>query len=201
MADQPSKIPFSLVPYRLTVQQFERMIDVDIFPEGAHVELLAGILVDKMQKSNPHDCVVGQLADKLRTLLPPGWAVREEKAVVLGKRDRPTPDIAVARGKHRDYALFAPRSADVVLLVEVVDSSHSYAMDFGMKWMRYARAGVPVYWVVSPLLKEVMVYATAIGSGRTAEYRDARKFGIDDDVPVVIEGHEVSRVPVRELFG
>lgn len=199
MATETATTGSSLVPYRLSVRQFERMIDAGIFPDGAHVELLAGILVNKMTKNDPHDFAVGQLAENLRSLLAAGWTVREEKSVVLGKRDRPEPDIAVARGQHRDYARRAPRPADVLMLVEVADTS--YAKDRGVKWSRYARAGIPVYWIVNLTTQEIEVCSTVVGVGKTAGYRDVAKFGVGGKVPVVIDGQEVGRVAVKELIG
>ncbi|HEX8199122.1 MAG TPA: hypothetical protein VF590_01450, partial [Isosphaeraceae bacterium] len=54
-----------VVPYHLSVRQFERMIDVGIFPDGVRVELLGGVLVEKMTKNDPHDFTVGQLGQVL----------------------------------------------------------------------------------------------------------------------------------------
>ena len=51
-----------VVPYRLTVRQFEKMIDAGIFRDEDHVELLGGLLVDKMVKHPPHNVAVGNLA-------------------------------------------------------------------------------------------------------------------------------------------
>jgi Uma2 family endonuclease len=174
------------------------MIESGIFPDSSRVELLAGILVDKMTKNDPHDFTVGQLAERLRALLPAGWILREEKSVVLGKRDRPEPDIAVARGQHRDYSHRAPGPADLGMLIEVADTT--YAKDRGLKWSRDARAGIPIYWIVNLPLQEVEVYSTVIGSGKTAGYRDSSRFRIGDELTVVIDGKEVGRIAVKEFL-
>jgi hypothetical protein len=61
IAPTPSHRPVAgsgLVPYRLTVRQFETMIDAEVFHNDDRVELLGGILVDKMVKNDPHDFAI-----------------------------------------------------------------------------------------------------------------------------------------------
>src|SRR4051812_15916001 len=84
--------------YRLDVQQFEKMIEAGVFPEGVHVELLGGLLVAKMTKNPPHDYAVGETADILRGIVGRNWKVSEEKSSALGRSWMPEPDIAVIRG-------------------------------------------------------------------------------------------------------
>ncbi len=52
-----------LVPYRLTVRQFEKMNDAGVFRDEDHVELLGGLLVDKMVKQDPHNFTIDMLGD------------------------------------------------------------------------------------------------------------------------------------------
>ena len=92
-----------LKPYRLTVEQFEKMIDAGVFPDRPRVELLGGVLFRKMTKNDPHDFAVDFLGSVLNRLLEPAWLAREEKSVVLGKFWRPEPDIAVVRGPRERY--------------------------------------------------------------------------------------------------
>ena len=185
--------------YRLTVRQFETMIDAGVFPEGAHVELLGGLLVDQMTKNPPHDFAVTRLDSRLRAmLLPAAWHVREEKATMLGRRWRPEPDLAVVRGSDDLYRNRFPRAADVGLLIEVSDTS--YAADRGAKWRRYAAVGIPVYWIVNLDKRVVEVYGSPAGRGKLAKYRDVATFGKDDEVPVVIDGREVGRIVVKDIL-
>jgi Uma2 family endonuclease len=199
MATQTRASGSGLVPYRLSVRQFERMIDAGVFPEGARVELIGGLLVDKMTKNDPHDACVAQLGESLRPMLPAGWSVREEKSVVLGGRDRPEPDVAVVRGRPLDFFRRAPRPPDIGLLVEVADTT--YVKDRGSKWHRYARAGTPYYWIVNLPARQVEVYSAPARVGKSATFRDVATYRITDEVPVIIEGSEVGRIPVKDLLG
>src|SRR5262245_20994505 len=88
---------YGVVPYRLSVRQFEKMIAADVFCDEDHVELLGGILVDKMVKKPPHNGAVGSLAAELRGVSPTGWFVNEEKPIQLSRWSLPEPDLAVIR--------------------------------------------------------------------------------------------------------
>ncbi len=198
MATEVNATGKGLVPYRLTVRQFERMIDAGIFPEGAHLELLGGVLVDKMTKNDPHDFVVGRLGDALRASLAVGFIVREEKSLRLGRWWRPEPDLAVVRGRWEDFSARAPRVSDVALLVEVADTT--YAKDRGVKWHRYAAAGIPAYWIVNLLKRQIEVFGNPAERGRAASYHDAASYGLEAVLPVEIDGREVGRFAARDLL-
>src|SRR5438105_238285 len=114
-----------IVPYRLTVRQFERMIDAGVFRNEDHVELLGGLLVDQMTTNDPHDFAVDQFGAILTRALPLEWIARQEKSVVLGRFWRPQPDVAVARGPRERYRSSAPRVADLAMLIEVADTSYA----------------------------------------------------------------------------
>lgn len=185
-------------PYRLTVDQFERMIAAGILGEDDHVELLGGLLAEKMTKHAPHDFSVGRLAKLLEAYLGPDLMVREEKVVRFGQAWRPDPDIAVVRGPDDRYRRVQPSGKEVLLLIEIAESS--YATDRGVKWHGYAAAGVPIYWIVDLDRRVVEVHCAPGGRGKTARYRATASFGPDDTVPVVVGGREVGTVAVSEIL-
>jgi Uma2 family endonuclease len=186
-----------LVPYRLTVRQFERIIDAGILRAEDRVELLGGLLIKKMTVNDPHDFAVSDLAERLRGLLAPVWFIREEKSVVLGRYWRPQPDISVVRGPRDRYRRRGPRARDLGLLVEVTDST--YPKDRGWKWEKYAGCRVPVYWIVNIPERRIEVYSLPSGRGKAAQYRDCTTYGADQEVPVIIEEREVGRIKVSDI--
>lgn len=187
-----------VVFYRLTVRQFVKMIDAGVFPDGAHVELLGGVLVDKMTKNDPHNFSVHRLDKTLGRLLSTDWIVREEKSVTLGRFWRPEPDLAVVRGPDDLYRTRAPQAKDIGLVIEVADVS--YAKDRGAKWRGYAAARVRIYWIVNITARQVEVYTDPTGRGLAAKYRDCVIYDADAEVPVVIEDREVGRIAVRDIL-
>ena len=187
-----------MIPYRLTVRQFEKMIDAGVFGENDHVELLEGILVDKMTKKDPHNFTVGEIAEAIRAMVTLEWVVREEKSVVLGRFSRPEPDVAIVRGPRERYRTAAPTPADLALHIEVSDTT--YALDRGKKWRKYAAFKIPVYWIVNLPLRQIEVYTDPSGRGKAAGYRVTKVYAADDDVPVILNGQEVGRVWVRDMI-
>src|SRR5262249_1511345 len=159
-----------IVPYRLTVGQFERMIDAGVFRDEDHVELLGGLLVDQMTTNDPHDFAVDQLGAIRTRALPAEWIARQEKSVVLGRFWRPQPDVAVARGPRERYDSSAPKVADLGMLTEVADSSHP--KDRGTKWQKYAACRIPIYWILNLPQRRLEVYSVPEGRGKAAEYQD-----------------------------
>ncbi len=188
----------ALALYRLTVKQYEKMIDADVFPRGAHVELLGGLLVEKMTKNDPHDVIVAELGEVFRRLLPAGWSVREEKSLRLGRYWRPEPDLTVVRGRHREYYRRTPRAEDLALVVEVANTS--YAKDRGVLWRRFAASRIVTYWIVDVNEPRIEVYSRPSGRGNAAKYLDCTIHGAEDEVPLIVEGREVGRFPVRDLL-
>ncbi|GAC1468791.1 MAG: Uma2 family endonuclease [Isosphaeraceae bacterium] len=192
------RIDQGVTPYRLTVEQYLKMIDLGVLPHDAHVELLGGVLTAKMTKNAPHNFAVGQLAHALRTLELQDCLIREEKSVVLGPNWRPEPDVALVRGPNDRYRTSDPTAADILLLVEVVDSSG--AVDRGVKRQGYALARVPCYWIVDLSSRSIEVHTSPEGVGDSAQYRSVSVHEADSVVPVVIDGREVHRVAVKDVL-
>jgi Uma2 family endonuclease len=186
------------VPYRLTVRQFKRMIDARIFADDDHVELLGGMLVDKMTKNDPHNFTIDMLGAILSRDLPLDWIVRQEKSVVLGRYWRPEPDLAVARGPRDRYRSSSPGRGDLGMVVEVADTS--YSIDRGKKWSQYAASKIPVYWIVNLPERRVEVYREPSGRGKPASYQSTAMYGPDDLMPVIVDGRELGRLKVCDIL-
>ncbi len=183
------------VPYRFTARQVLKMVEAGIIKED--VELWDGVIY-KMTKGELHNFLVGQAGDLLKPIIPPGFHLREEKSSAYSDDSLPEPDLAVARGKRGDYLPDVCPLAQMVLLVEV---SHSTLhADEGEKLRRYVEVGVPVYWIVYAKRREVRVHGQPQGSGKDAVYLKATTYKKGDDFPVVIDGEEVGRIAVADIF-
>ncbi len=187
-----------VIPYRVSVRQFRKMIDAGVFRDGDHVELLEGILVDKLTKHPPHNFTVTTIADTFRAVVGPDWVVREEKSVVLGRFSRPGPDVAIARGPRERYRSVSPGAADLAALTEVADTS--YAKDRGSKWRKYAGSKIPLYWIVNLPLRQIEVYTEPTGRGKSAVYQVSKVYGVDDEVPIIVGSRELGRLRVRDVL-
>jgi Uma2 family endonuclease len=184
--------------HRISVDYYLKMIVAGVIPHDARVELLDGAVVDQMTKYPPHNFTARQVGILLKRILQGDWLISEEKSLNLGRFWRPEPDVAVIRGPNNRYRNNDPTAADVSLLVEVADSS--YATDRGEKWRAYAAARIPIYWIVNLNQARIEVYNDPIGRGKKASYRQATIFGIDDEVPIVVDGREVGRIAVKDVL-
>jgi len=182
---------------RFSVEEFARMQDAGLF-EGRHVELLDGELFE-VTKNPPHNAAVAALADALRAILPRGaFSVREEKSIEPWADWWPEPDIAVVRGIAADYFERHPGPADVVLLVEVCDTSEQ---DRTSKLAGYAAAGFPVYWILDLRLRQLEVYRDPGPSGRAPGTGWAKEVIPEEGlVALLIAGQVVGRLAVAELL-
>lgn len=132
--------------YRLTADQFLRMAEVGILPEDARLELVDGEILAMSPAGPRHHAAVSTLDDLFVPLRGHGL-VRVQMSVRFGPHDRREPDLAVVRVRSDRYSARDPRADDVLLLVEVAQSSLSD--DRTRKGPLYARFGVPEYWILN----------------------------------------------------
>jgi Uma2 family endonuclease len=179
--------------YRFSVAQYDRMVQDGTIGKNERVELIEGLLVTKMGKNPPH-VFAGKLGLKrLDRLVTPGWHVGKEDPVVVSEWGKPGPDLSVVRGTENDYLDRAVTAADVALVLEIAESS--LATDRSVMTKVYATAGIPVYWIVNLIDRQIEVYTHCSNDG----YQSRQDVAIDRDVPVVIDGREVGRIAVSDI--
>jgi Uma2 family endonuclease len=133
--------------HRFSVDEYHHMIDAGILTKYHRVELLDGWIVDKMPQDPPHPFTLNRFNLWLGRVLPePDWVVRVQSAVTLATSE-PEPDLAVAWGPDTRYMARHPGPRDLLLLIEVSESSLIYDRD--EKGPIYAAARIPQYWVVN----------------------------------------------------
>jgi Uma2 family endonuclease len=182
---------------RFTVEEFLWMVEAGVFARNERFELLEGWIIPTMTRNPPHEVTIVLVQDGLRGPLPPGWHIRTQ-ASTRTPDSVPEPDLAIVRGAARDYLKRHPGPQDTALVVEVADSS--LAEDRGIKLRLYARAGYPIYWIVNLIVMMIEVYTDPTGPDATPTYRTRRDYGVDDVVPLVIDGREVGRIAARDLL-
>jgi Uma2 family endonuclease len=175
--------------FRLSVEQYEGMIDAGVLTSGDAVELLDGVLVRKMPKNPPHTTAVLLAVEALRNVIPSGFCVRLEAAIRL-ETSQPELDVTVVRGTLREYASRHPLASDVSLVVEVADST--LKQDRTSKYAIYASAGISQYWILNLLSREVEVYLQP--DVTACSYQQVKTYSAQQLVPLVIDGkwYEVS---------
>jgi Uma2 family endonuclease len=182
--------------YRFRVDQYEKMIEAGVLTSADRVELIEGIVVQKMTQYPPHAVAIDYTLDALRPMLPEGWRLREQKPIKLSDGE-PEPDLVVVRGPLQRYETRHPGPRDIALIIEVADTS--LEGDRQDKGRTYARARIPIYWILNLNERQVEVYTEPKG-GKSPSYRRRTDYGVGSRVPLRIEGIDVGEVPVSELL-
>ena len=182
---------------RFTVDEYHRMMQNGILAAGERCELLDGWIVPKMTRSPLHDLALGLAEDEIGQRLPRAWFRRSQSAVTTAESE-PEPDLAVARGRRRDYDAHHPTPAEIGLVVEIADSSSS--QDRAVKGVLYARAAIPIYWIVNLVDRLLEVYTDPTESDPLPAYRRRQDYYPGDFVPLVLDGAEIDRIPVADLL-
>ena len=134
------------VPHRFSVAEYRQMGVGGVFGEDARVELIDGEVVEMTPIGARHAACVNRLNRLLVTALADRAVVSPQNPVQVGNWSEPEPDIAVLRPRPDFYAERLGEPADVLLLIEVADTSGAY--DRSVKVPLYLAAGVPEVWVV-----------------------------------------------------
>lgn len=183
--------------FRFSVDDYHRLLEVPGLFDGKRVELIEGVLVEKLTHDPPHDSTVQAVDDLLTALLPPGWRKRVRLAITLSDSE-PEPDVCLARGDRHTYRTHHPGPADIGLVIEVADTSLRY--DRQDKARAYARAGIAVYWVVNLIDRQVEVYTQPSGPAAAPAYAHRQDYQPGGSVPVVLEGVTVGAIAVNEIL-
>jgi Uma2 family endonuclease len=194
--EQSVAVPTDVI-WRLSVDQYHAMIQADILTEDDPVELLEGWLVTKMSKNPKHRVVTQLVREAIAQLLPSGWYVDAQEPVTT-KDSEPEPDVAVVRGNRRQYFDHHPGPQDIASVIEVADSS--LRRDRSLKKRIYAAAGISIYWIINLLDNQIEVYSEPSGPNEQPDYRQQQNYGLEDRVPLVIDGREIGRLSVKDLL-
>ena len=169
---EPSDLP---VRYKLDVDAYQRMGAAGILSEDDRVELIEGELIEMAPIGSDHAATVNGMAEALFAAFRDKAIVSVQNPVRIGQYTEPQPDFTVLRMRADRYRTATPGPADVLVLIEVADSSLRY--DTKTKRPLYALAGIAEYWIVDLSRRAVVAHrrpegdryteVTVHGSGET----------------------------------
>ncbi|RYG30728.1 Uma2 family endonuclease [bacterium] len=159
---------------QVTPELFDTMLERGDF-EAIHIELLNGTIVFKMSQNRLDILALSHLIEVIAPLAPPaGLRVITQGTIRMGE-DRPEPDFALLDYDSR--RLSRPLVAsDVRLAVEVAVTS--LATDRRDKAPFYASQGIPEYWIINPVARQVEIYRQPSGEA----YGSLRVAGEDEAI-------------------
>lgn len=147
---------------RFSVEEYYRLAEVGILGPEDKVELINGEIV-KMSPIGPrHGGVINHLLRIFRVLEEENNIVAVQNPVRLSSYSEPEPDISVLNPRADFYKSGHPKPADVLLLVEVSDTTFEY--DFKVKLPLYAAEGIPEYWIIDLQSDKILIHTDPQGS-------------------------------------
>jgi Uma2 family endonuclease len=158
----------ALQPHLWSVEEYHQMIALGILAPENRVELLNGQIIDMPPQDPIHSTGICLLEELLRPPLQHQTAIRVQMPVTLS-RSVPNPDLAIARGTIRDYSTRHPSGEDILLLVEV--SNTTLNIDLQTKASIYAEAGIPEYWVLSVRDRLLHVFRQPVEGSYTEQFQ------------------------------
>ena len=161
------------------------------------IELLEGLLVRKMTKNPPHRVATRRTRVALERVVPSGWYVDTQEPIETSDSE-PEPDVAVIRGATEAYLESHPPASAVGLVVEIAEAS--VKRDRELKDRVYARARIPVYWLLNLESDRLEVFSQPEGSGSGAKYASHVELTRDESVAFSLDGVEIASVPVSSLL-
>ncbi len=142
--------------YRLTSAMYREIVEKGILSEDDRVELIEGELVAMPPIGSEHMGVVNQIAERLISQLGSHSIVSIQGPIHLSDFSTPQPDLALLAPRRDYYKRSLPQPGDIMLVIEVADSSLAY--DREVKTPLYARANIPEAWIVNLIDRWIEVY-------------------------------------------
>ncbi len=153
---------------RFTVAEYYQMADARILTEDDRVELIKGEVIQMPTIGVGHASIVNRLTQLFVVTFGESAVVTVQNPLRVGARSEPVPDLLLLKPRSDFYRERHPMPEDVLLLVEVSDTTLRYDRD--VKLPLYAQSGVPEVWIVD-LNADVVHTHSRPG---VSEYRDAQ---------------------------
>ncbi|HEV2971083.1 MAG TPA: Uma2 family endonuclease [Pirellulales bacterium] len=190
--------PTPLAPHRFSVEQYHRMIEAGILTTSDRVQLLEGVILEMTPVGIPHMYAVRGMMRAILRLLPNGWDVAVQQPVRLVASE-PEPDLSVVRGSYLDYHDHHPGPGEIGLVIEVAESA--LGLDRGAKARVYAAAGVPEYWIVNLIDRQVEIHRDPrTGESGEPAYQTGEIVPTTGVLKLVLDGRLLGEISVASIL-
>lgn len=150
---------------RFTLDEYNHLAELGFFGEDDRIELICGQIIQMAAKGIAHKVCITKLNRELLKILGDGSAdakgvratLRIQSPIVLLTNSEPEPDFTIVQNRFDDYLSTHPGSADVLLVIEIADSSLDY--DQKVKLPLYAEVGIYYYWIFNLAEQRLETYS------------------------------------------
>lgn len=181
---------------RISTAMFHKMVDTGVLPINHRIELIEGELLEMAPIGAQHAALTARLTRLFNLAVGDSAIVSPGNPVDLGGFSTPQPDVMLLKYRPDFYASGIPTASDVLLVLEVSDSTLSF--DQTDKQNLYSRYSVPEYWVIDVSGKRLLTFrepGVVAGQG----YLRRLQFGVSDTVsPLAFPN---LKLPVKDILG
>ena len=142
---------------RFTIEEYHRLIDLGFLTENDRVELIRGEIMQMAAKGTPHTNCCRNSLRELAALVAGRAELQCQDPIVLPSNSEPEPDFAILRKRADNYRFALPNADDVLLVIEIADSTLKY--DQEVKVPLYAEAGISDYWIFNLVKNHLEAYS------------------------------------------
>ena len=155
----------------ITVEEYDRMATAGVFAADARLELIEGEILEMSPVGKRHAACIGRLTEVLSKHMSGRAILWVQNPIRLNDLSVPQPDVALLRKRDDFYENELPKPYDVLLIVEVADSTVGYDREIKLKL--YARAGIAEVWIANLPDAGIEIYIAPSGDA----YRTAARVG------------------------
>ena len=142
---------------RFTIEEYHRLAELGFFHEDDRIELIRGEIIQMAAKGTPHTTCCRNLLRELAELLAGLAELQCQDPITLPSKSEPEPDFAILRKRADNYLSAHPTPKDVLLVIEIADSTLKY--DQETKLSIYAEAGILDYWMFNLVDNHLETYS------------------------------------------
>ena len=165
--------------FLLTTQQYHLMHEAGVFQEGDRLELINGEITTMSPIGRKHAVCVTRLQEVFIRRLLGKVQVWSQNPILLDNCSEPQPDLAILKRREDFYADGLPTPDDILLIIEVADSSIDYDRD--IKAPLYATAGISEMWLLDVNKKAIEGYSQPSANG----YKLIRRYDENDTLSIL----------------
>ncbi len=174
---------FAATRRKFTIEEYHQLVDLGFFTENDRIELIRGEIIEMAPKRTPHSVCNSLLWKQLYNLIEEQAEIRVQEPIVLPSNSEPEPDVVIARKKDDNYLSAHPTAADIILVIEISDSTLKY--DRETKLPLYAEAGINHYWIVNLVDNHLEVYTNPfVDNQNNFGYKSKSIFLINENIAI-----------------
>lgn len=175
-----------------SVDEYHKLAEKGILPEGDNVELIDGEIIKMAPIGSRHAAFVDFISELFRSLINKKVIIRVQNPVYIDDFSEPEPDIAIVKFRKDFYIKSHPRFEDILLIIEVAESSIEY--DREIKLPKYAKALIAEVWILIIPESRLEVYRNPING----KYREVLILNKTDKISPL--SFKNIKIAVEDLF-